>query len=158
LTLAATAIVVPRLSSHRAAPALPVIEPARSQREPVTNPPPPQDSPLKTMPQEPPSKVVLPDVVKQVLPAVPAKARNTIRGKVTLNIRVGVDNSGSVVDVKNESPASSRFFANLALQAARQWKFAPANPNPGHSREWILRFRFVRDPQRPVSAQAIPDH
>jgi TonB family protein len=96
--------------------------------------------------------------VKQVLPDVPAKARRTIHGKVTVSILVGVDDTGSVLDAKNESPASSRFFGNLALQAARQWKFAPAKPNRSDSREWILRFQFVSDPERPVSVRAIPGH
>jgi len=86
--------------------------------------------------------------VSQVLPDVPAKARNTIQGKVTVRIRAGVDSNGNVVDVKNESPESSRFFGNLALQAARRWKFTP-----GPS-EWILRFEFVRNPKNPVSVQA----
>jgi TonB family protein len=87
-------------------------------------------------------------VLNQVLPDVPAKARNTIQGKVTVRIRASVDASGNVVDVQNESPGSSRFFGNLALQAARQWKFTP-----GPS-EWILRFEFVRNPKNPVSVQA----
>jgi len=87
-------------------------------------------------------------VVNEVLPDVPAKARNTIRGKVTVRIRADVDANGNVVDVKNESRESSRFFGNLALQAARRWKFTP-----GPS-QWILRFEFVRDPKNPVSVQA----
>jgi len=86
--------------------------------------------------------------VNQVLPDVPAKARNTIQGKVTIRIRADVDASGNVVAVQNESPESSRFFGNLALQAARRWKFTP-----GPS-EWILRFEFVRNPKDPVSVQA----
>jgi outer membrane biosynthesis protein TonB len=32
---------------------------------------------------------------------------------------------------------NSRYFANLALQAARQWSF---EPGPG---EWLLRFEFT---------------
>jgi hypothetical protein len=61
--------------------------------------------------------------------------------------------------VKNESPASSRYFGNLAMQAARQWRFAPVDPSPSaHLREWMLRFQFVKDPKRPVSVQAISGH
>jgi TonB family protein len=75
---------------------------------------------------------------------------------VKVNIRVGVDHAGSVVDAKNESPGSSRFFGNLALQAARQWKFASGPSN--HSQEWMLHFQFVRDAKHPVSVQAIPVH
>jgi TonB family protein len=87
-------------------------------------------------------------VVNQVLPEVPAKARNTIQGKVTVRIRADVDGAGNVVDVQNESPESSKFFGNLALQAARRWKFAPG------PQEWVLRFDFVRNPKNPVSVQA----
>jgi TonB family protein len=99
---------------------------------------------------------VVQDIVTRVLPDVPAKARNTIRGKVKVNIRVGVDDAGSVVEAKNESPASSRFVGNHALQAARQWKFTPGPST--QSREWMLHFQFVRDAKRPVSVQAIPAH
>jgi len=66
-----------------------------------------------------------------------------------VRVRVRVDAAGSVAEVKNESPESSRFFGNLALQAARRWRFTPASP-----REWILRFEFVRNPKNPVSVQA----
>jgi TonB family protein len=88
---------------------------------------------------------------------VPAKARNTIRGKVTIHIRVYVDATGSVVDAKNQSPDASRFFGNLALQAARRWKFEPAEAgSPVHAAEWNLQFQFVRDLKRPVSVKVAP--
>ena len=94
-------------------------------------------------------------MVNEVLPDVPAKARNTISGKVTIRIRADVDTAGNVVNVQNESRESSRFFGNLALQAARRWKFTPASPDGASGiQPWILRFKFVRDPKRPVSVQA----
>jgi len=159
LTLAAAALVIPRLTTHPATPASPVVEPANLRSEPATNPPPAVDSPPKKTVREEGGSAALQDIVKQVLPDVPAKARGTIQGKVTVNIRVGVDRAGSVVDVKNESPASSRYFGNLAMQAARQWRFAPVDPSPSaHLREWMLRFQFVKDPKRPVSVQAISGH
>ena len=159
LTLAAAALVVPRLTTKPATPRSQVREPVGLRREPVTSPRPAQDSPPKKTVREPGGNVVLPEIVKEVLPDVPAKARATIRGKVTINIRVGVNDAGSVVDVKNESPESSRFFGRLALQAARRWKFVPANPGQSaQSREWTLRFQFVRDARRPVSVQAISGH
>jgi TonB family protein len=156
LALAAAAIVIPRLTNYRAAPPPPVTQPAYSPRESVPNQPQAEDSAPKTAVREPPAKAVVQDIVTRVLPDVPAKARNTIRGKVKVNIRVGVDDAGSVVEAKNESPASSRFFGNLALQAARQWKFTPGPST--QSREWMLHFQFVRDAKRPVSVQAIPAH
>jgi TonB family protein len=88
---------------------------------------------------------------------VPAKARNTIHGKVAINIRVRVDGNGSVADAHNESPDSSRYFGNLALQAARRWKFEPAEASASaHPAEWNLHFQFVRDARRPVSVKADP--
>jgi len=157
-TLAAAAIVVPRFTSQRATSPSQVVEPAGVRQEPAEIRP-TEDSPPKTIVREPATKAAPQDIVKQVLPDVPAKARNTIRGKVVVNVRADVDGAGSVVDVKNESPASSRYFANLALQAARRWKFAPVNPTASTpSRVWTLRFQFVRDPKHAVSVQAIPDH
>jgi TonB family protein len=158
LTLAAAAII-PRFASRRDASPSPVSEPVVSRQEPATNPPPAEVVPPKTVVPKPSDQVVVNDIVKQVLPEVPAKARDTIQGKVSVNILVDVDAAGSVVDAKNESPASSRFFGNLALQAARQWKFAPANADrSARSRKWNLRFYFFPDPARPVSVQAISAH
>jgi TonB family protein len=159
LTLAAAALVIPRLTTKPATPMAPVIEPVGLRREPVTSQRPAEDSPPKEIVRESGRNVLVGEIVKEVLPDVPAKARGTIRGKVTINIRVSVNDAGSVVDVKNESPESSQFFGHLALQAARQWKFIPANSGQSaQSREWTLRFQFVRDAKRPVSVQAISAH
>ena len=158
LTLAAAAIV-PRLASRREATPSPAAEPVVSRQAPATNQSPPEEVPPKTAVDKPPDQVVVNGIVKQILPDVPAKARETIHGKVAVSIRVNINDAGSVVDAKNESLASSRFFSNLALQAARQWKFAPANADrAGHSRQWNLRFSFFPDPDRPVAVQAIPAH
>ena len=79
-------------------------------------------------------------VVQQVLPQVPQKARDTIRGTVRVGIKVSVDPSGEVTDATIDSPGPSSYFANLALQAARQWKFAPAHDAASVR---ILRFEFT---------------
>jgi TonB family protein len=85
------------------------------------------------------------EVVRQVLPEVPRKASNSIQGKVRLSVRVRVDPSGSVVSAELESPGPSKYFAELALRAARLWKFEPAKVDgQAVSSEWILRFEFVR--------------
>jgi TonB family protein len=89
------------------------------------------------------------EVVHQGLPDVPRKARNTIRGKVRVSVRVRVDPSGSVVGTTLDSPGPSRYFAERALQAARLWKFAPAKINGRNvSSEWMLRFEFARTATR----------
>ena len=149
ITVAAT-VIAPRVIGHRSASVPPASASAILQNE----------SPAKQSQSEAPVAkttvegtrgVVRQDILKKVLPDVPAQARNTIRGKINIRIRVNVDATGSVIHAISESSRSSRFFGNLALQAARQWKFAPESSN-----EWILRFQFVRDPNNSVSVQATP--
>jgi len=85
------------------------------------------------------------EVAKQVIPEVPARARDTIRGTVRVGIRVDVDLSGQVTTVSIDSPGPSRYFANLAAAAARQWAFAPARADEGtRPRLWLLRFEFTQ--------------
>ena len=88
------------------------------------------------------------DVVQAVRPDVPSKARTTIHGKVPISIRLETDANGSVSDAKIESGGSSKYFADLALKAARSWKFAPG----GAGGVWLVRFEFTRSTQ--VSTQA----
>lgn len=82
-------------------------------------------------------------VAQQVLPDVPENARATIQGEVQVGIQVIVDPSGSVRDVSIASHGTSRYFANLALQSAKSWKFTPAQANgQGVSSVWLLHFQF----------------
>lgn len=82
-------------------------------------------------------------VLQRVMPDVPPQASATIHGKVTVVIRVAVDASGAVSNATFESEGPSKYFARLALDAARQWKFQPARSGgqavPG---AWNLRFEF----------------
>ena len=84
-------------------------------------------------------------VARQVLPAVPQSARNTIQGKVRVGVRVQVDPSGKVTSATLASPGPSKYFARLALNAAQQWQFTPpqADGQPAES-AWLLRFHFGR--------------
>jgi TonB family protein len=77
-------------------------------------------------------------VVHEVLPDVPERARRTIRGKVTINVRASVNRAGHVFDARLESGAS-KYLGNLTLQAVRQWVFEPAKVGAPSS-EWLLRF------------------
>ena len=83
------------------------------------------------------------DIANRVLPDVPAKALHTIHGKVAILVRVQVDTSGNVSDAASESPGASKYFTRLALDAARQWKFAPSQSGVGGER--TLRFLFRPD-------------
>ncbi|MCW5982780.1 MAG: TonB family protein [Bryobacteraceae bacterium] len=82
------------------------------------------------------------DVVKQVLPNIPDKARNTISGSVTVAVRLRVDPSGQVTNASLDSAGSSRYFAQRALEASRQWRFRPG-PS-GRPSEWLVQFEFRR--------------
>jgi TonB family protein len=143
LTIAGAAMV-PRLINDRPKPQ-PDVVPRQLPAEVV---------PPKSVAPEPSKQAGVPEIVKQVLPDVPAKARSTIRGRVTVDVVVAVDGTGSVANAKSVSKQTSRYFTDLALRAARDWKFAPANT--GRSRTWTLRFRFLPDAQRPVTVQATP--
>jgi len=78
------------------------------------------------------------EVVHRVVPEVSAKARSTIRGTVRINVRVQVSPDGSVSSAALDSPASSQFFANIALKAARDWRFRPTSESSA-----LLRFDFT---------------
>lgn len=113
-------------------------------------------APASLGPQEP-TGIVRGVVAQQPLPDVSRKARNTIQGKVRVRVRVTVDSSGNVVAAKFESPGPSKYFANLALQAARRWKFVP--PQVGGQEvasEWMLKFEFGRTATKVQSTQAVP--
>jgi outer membrane biosynthesis protein TonB len=58
-------------------------------------------------------------------------------------VRVLVDPAGSVIGALPENPGPSKYFARLADQAAREWKFVPADQQA--TRVWLVRFRFTRD-------------
>lgn len=85
-------------------------------------------------------------VLHRALPNVPNSAAGTIRGHVRVGVRVQVDPNGNVTQADLESPGPSRYFANLALDAARNWKFQPAQAN-GRAvpSTWLLHFAFAPD-------------
>lgn len=85
----------------------------------------------------------LPSVLHEEIPDVPLRARDTIHGRINIVIRVTVNNTGDVVDETLEKRGPSRYFARLATEAARKWKFAAADDQA--SRKWLLRFEFTRD-------------
>jgi TonB family protein len=110
----------PRTRDGASAPSSTASRPAPSAAEPGSN--------------DPATK----EVVHRVLPEVSQKARDTIRGTVRVNVRVELDPSGRVTSADLATPASSPFFANLALKAARQWQFAPSGASTA-----AVRFDFT---------------
>jgi TonB family protein len=89
-----------------------------------------------------PSANRLPTVLHQEIPDVPRRNRDTIRGHIKVAVRVTVDSSGNVVNETLENPGPSKYFARLATEAARKWKFSPAGNRD--SRKWLLQFEFTR--------------
>jgi TonB family protein len=59
-----------------------------------------------------------------------------------MGIRVNVDPNGSVSDAMVEAQGPSQYFANLALKAAKAWKFTPQSDGQGASSVWTLEFSF----------------
>ncbi len=84
-------------------------------------------------------------VAERVLPTVSHRSLNTITGKVRVGVRLSVDSSGRVVGAKLESPGPSEYFAKVALDASRRWKFTPPQVNgEASASQWILRYAFGR--------------
>lgn len=81
-------------------------------------------------------------VVHRVLPQVSAGALRTVRGTIKVRVRVMVDSAGNVTKTRIESGGPSRYFSRMALEAARDWKFAPAQAGESGDREWNLQFDF----------------
>lgn len=82
-----------------------------------------------------------PGVVHQVMPQVLPRAQNSIHGKVRVKLKVEVDSSGNVVDSSFVSRGPSNYFARVAEDAARRWKFEPSSTE---ARDWDIEFDFRR--------------
>jgi len=96
-------------------------------------------------------------VVHQVMPDVSQGARNTIRGKVRVSVKVNVDPSGKVTDAAFEAPGPSKYFADAAIRAAKNWTFAPAKANGENvASQWLLRFEFAPAGTETFSAEINP--
>jgi TonB family protein len=91
------------------------------------------------------SAVVKGAVLEQVLPDVPRSASDTITGTVRVRVRVAVEPAGNVTAATLDAAGPSKYFANLAMRAARRWKFKPPQRDGRDvASEWILNFGFSR--------------
>lgn len=94
----------------------------------------------------------------KVLPSVSQRSLNTITGKVRVGVKVTVDSSGRVSNASLSSPGPSHYFANLALQSARQWKFTPPRiGEQARNSEWIVKFVFARSGVETQAQQVSPN-
>ena len=84
-------------------------------------------------------------VEKRVLPSVASGAGQSMRRPVEVEVRVMVDDRGSVSSAEYITQSPGNYFARISHDAARAWKFQPpvSNGKPRAS-EWTLRFRFDR--------------
>jgi TonB family protein len=143
-------IVAVSLRSHKT-------ETAPLQTE-MTQQAPPAESDAK--PTAPPTAATGPakgEVLHRVVPDVPQSASNTIHGKIAVAVRVSVDANGAVTDAEFASHGSSAYFARLAMESARDWKFKPPQQN-GYAvaSSWLLRFEFRRSGTDVIPVEAPP--
>jgi TonB family protein len=86
------------------------------------------------------------EVLDRVMPDVSRQASNTIQGTVTVAVRVTADMSGAVTDAEFASRGPSAYFARMAMESARKWKFkAPVQNGQAVPSAWLLRYKFRRD-------------
>ena len=92
-----------------------------------------------------PATLVPGTAIERPLPSVPLRARRTIHGRVKIKVKVAVDPSGSVARATLGSHPTSNYFAGIAMETARRWRFSPAQMNGQNvASEWILKFEFGR--------------
>ncbi len=132
-------------------------EPAAKDVQPIVTTPMFTTQPSTVAPKTPGTNTSRGEVLDQVLPEVSQKARDTIQGKVRVTVRVHVDPSGNVTAAELDSPSPSKYFGDLALQAARRWEFqspeADAHSLPS---EWLLRFEFSQTGTQVFPRQQAP--
>ena len=114
-----------------------------SNQNPIAAARPAESAPSAVRPAEAPATISgQGPAVQQVMPAVSKSARETIHGTIKVRVKVSVDASGNVQNASFLSPGPSKYFARQAMEAAQQWKFAPASGQD--PRSWIVRFGFKR--------------
>ena len=97
------------------------------------------------------------EVLNEVLPKPAQKALSTIHGTLHVVVRVQVDATGNVVNSALDSQGPSRYFADLAEKAARQWQFSGAEAD-GHGipSTWLIRFEFTPGGVHATAQQSAP--
>ena len=125
------------------APAPVVATPAPVAASTVAKPVEPTPTPAPEASPAVPAETVSGAVLHEVKPDVPQAALEKIKGRVHVSVRVLVDADGDVVGALLDEPGASKYFVDLAEQAAGEWKFVPAAGQD--TRVWILLFVFSRN-------------
>jgi TonB family protein len=79
------------------------------------------------------------NVVERVMPKVSPSAQRTITGKIKVRVRVRTDADGNVTQATLKEAGPSKYFARIAQEAAKRWKFSPGEDGSG-----IITFVFTR--------------
>jgi TonB family protein len=132
-------IVYALTRSHSSEPAPPSAQSPAPASAPAPAPTPSEQSPLRG------AGTLKGEVAERVMPDITAAANRTIQGKVEVAVRVDVNASGEVENARIDSHGHSRYFTEKALDAARKWRFRPAQQD-GRAvpSVWTLRFQFMR--------------
>jgi TonB family protein len=120
-------------------------ETAPLQTETIKQAPPAE--PESTAPAPPPATTgtAKGEVLNRVMPDVSRQASNTIHGTVTVVVRETVDPSGAVTGAQFASHGPSAYFARIAMESARNWKFkAPVQNGQAVASTWLLHYKFKR--------------
>jgi TonB family protein len=86
-----------------------------------------------------------PRAISKVMPILPADAKNLRGSGMEVAVQVKIDPEGRVVEatVRDARTTAANFLGQLAVDAARQWRFEPARRgNRKVYADMILRFRF----------------
>lgn len=119
--------------------------PSNCRAEPPQVPRAARNEPAIKVQASPPVAREQDEILQRVLPDVPAKASQTIRGRIKVNVHVRVNESGNVAEATLKSAGPSKYFAGLALQAAQRWRLTPTSAgDSARQREWMLDFEFSR--------------
>ena len=146
----------PKPAAHVSAPRVkpPDPEPFAAKKAAAPATPSPSPHPAISSPASAPARG---QVAHKAMPDVSQKALETIRGKVRVSVRVNVDASGKVTNAAFEAPGPSKYFADAAIHAAKNWTFAPPSSNGGKvPSEWLLRFEFAPAGTETFSAEINP--
>jgi TonB family protein len=120
-------------------------EPNPSTQAAKKSPPSPAATPAPAQPIPTRSDNARGTVAEKVMPSVSHRSLNTITGKVRVAVRLAVDKSGHVEHATLSSPGPSKYFADVALSAARRWTFEPPRvAGDTVASEWIVQFVFGR--------------
>jgi TonB family protein len=132
-------------------------QPVKKEEVAAVHEPPPVITPAREQQATSTGTIIPGEVLNEVLPAVSQKARDTVRGRVRVSVKVHVDRSGDLAGAELDSRGPSKYFADLALQAARRWEFAPAKVDGSAvPTDWIVRFEFSQLDTKVFPVQTTP--